>query len=354
MSIFNLIPAITVAFAVTTVFMYALRPVAKSVNLVDRPGGHKSHVGEVPIVGGIAMFAGVFAGLMLLSDPAGVLPSVITASLLLVIIGTLDDKYSLPASGRFMAQIAAVLIMVYGAKLPLTEIGDPFGSGFISMGRFTLIFTMLVTLTMINAYNLIDGVDGLAGSLALIVMLAIAVIGGLGAQSTAIALTVAAAIVGFLLFNFPVAWNHSTRSFMGDSGSTFLGFTIVWVTLGVSQGPERMISPVTCLWFASIPIYDCLTCFIRRALSGKSPLTPGQDHFHHILKHGGMGVRKTLGVLTGLQLFYACVALAAHFASVPDVAMFTVWAVLGLSHRTIIRKIAQLHRHRALGRYRAL
>jgi UDP-GlcNAc:undecaprenyl-phosphate GlcNAc-1-phosphate transferase len=342
----QLIPAIAIAFAVTTTFMIALRPVAKSVNLVDRPGGRKSHVGEVPIIGGIAMFAGILAGLALLDGFTIVPLSVLFASLLLVLIGTVDDKYSLPASVRFVAQISAVLIMVYGAKLPLTEIGDPFGTGIINMGRFTLVFTMLVTLTMINAYNLIDGVDGLAGSLALIVMLAIAAVGGLGAESSAIALTVAAAIVGFLIFNFPVTWNQSTRSFMGDSGSTFLGFTIVWITLGVSQGSERLISPVHCLWFASIPIFDCLTCFIRRALAGKSPLTPGQDHFHHMLKRGGMGVRRILGVLTGLQLFYAIAALTAHFAGVPDVAMFIAWAVLGLSQRAIIRKIAQLHRYR--------
>ena len=349
----EVIPAITIAFAVTTVFMFALRPVAQSVNLVDRPGGRKSHVGQVPIIGGLAMFAGVLAGFTLLDLPAGVLPSVIIASALLVTIGTLDDKYSLPASIRFVAQISAVLIMVYGANLPLTEIGDPFGTGMISMGRFTLIFTMLVTLTMINAYNLIDGVDGLAGSLALIVMLAIAIVGGLGAQSTAMALIVAVAIIGFLIFNFPIASNRSMRSFMGDSGSTFLGFTIVWVTLGISQGPERLISPVFCLWFASIPIYDCLTCFIRRAISGRSPLAPGRDHFHHVLKRGGMDVRKVLGVLTGMQLFYAAAAVSAHFAGIPDVAMFSAWAVLGLSQRTIIRKIAQMHRLRALARHRA-
>ena len=352
MSNFEFIPAIIVAFAVTTTFMFALRPVAQSINLVDRPGGRKSHVGEVPIIGGIAMFAGVFTGLILLDTPGNLLPSVLTASLLLIIIGTLDDRYSLSASVRFVTQISVVLIMVYGAKLPLIEIGDPFGTGLITMGRFTLIFTMLVTLTMINAYNLIDGVDGLAGSLALIVMLSIAVVGGIGAPSTLVALTIAAAIVGFLVFNFPVAWNLSTRSFMGDSGSTFLGFTIVWVTLGISQGPERLISPVYCLWFASVPIYDCLTCFVRRALSGKSPLTPGRDHFHHILRRGGMGVRKILATLTGLQLFYASAALTAHFAGVPDVAMFSAWAILGLSHRSIIRKIAQLHRRRALGKQR--
>jgi len=344
MSEFEVIPAMVVAFAIASAFMFALRPVARGMGLVDRPGGRKSHLGDIPIVGGVAMFVGIFAGISLISGDAYFLRPLFIACFLLLVIGILDDRFRIPAQVRMATQIAAVLIMVYGAGLPLYGIGDPFGSGEISMGRFTLIFTMLVSLTMINAYNLIDGVDGLAGSLALIIFLAIATVAGVGHMATAVALTVSAAIVGFLLFNIPVAWNRTVRCFMGDGGSTFLGFTIVWVTLGISQGPERLISPVTCLWFASIPIYDTLTCFVRRAFAGKSPFTPGRDHFHHVLKRGGFGVRATLGLLTGLQAFYAIVALLAHFAQVPDFVMFASWSVLGLSQRFIINMIAKRHR----------
>ena len=343
----------TVAFAVTTVLMFVLRPLAKSIGLVDRPGGRKSHVGEVPIIGGLAMFIGLFAGLTLVSGAVYSIPIIFVACFLLVIIGVLDDRFQFPASARLTMQIAAVLIMVYGANLPLSAIGDPFGTGEISMGRFTLIFTMLVTLTMINAYNLIDGVDGLAGSLSLIALLAVAVATGLGHTATAAALTVSATVVGFLIFNFPVVWNRKVRSFMGDAGSTLLGFTIVWVTLVVSQGPDRIISPVHCLWFASIPIYDTLTCFVRRALARKSPFTSGRDHFHHTLRRGGFGIRETLGILTGIQGVYAIVALIGHFTQVPDVVMFTGWSILGLSQRFIIKTMAGHRRAVLLRRRRA-
>ena len=67
---------------------------------------------------------------------------------------------------------------------------------------------------------------------------------------------------------------------------------IVWLTLGIAQGGQQVISPVACLWFAAIPIFDCLTCFTRRALRGKSPFSPGRDHFHHTLNRGGFGVRQ--------------------------------------------------------------
>ena len=241
-------------------------------------------------------------------------------------------------------QLAAVLIMFHGSGVPLADIGDPFGFGVIEMGPFTLIFTVLVSLTVINAYNFVDGADGLAGSLALIALLAIALVGGTAYPSTAIALTVAAAVVAFLLFNFPVDMNRSVRAFMGDAGSTFLGFTILWVTLGASQGEARLISPVVGLWFAAIPVWDCLTCFVRRSMAGKSPFTPGRDHFHHILNRGTPKVRRTIVVLTALQFVYAVIGLAGHFAGVADWIMFAGWSVLGLTQYQIICKLATYKR----------
>ncbi len=335
------IAAIAVAFAVTVVFMVSLRPLARSIGFVDRPGGRKTHVGDVPVVGGVAMFAGLIAGFSILNDAVGIHLSLLIASALLVIMGVLDDKHQLPPSIRLLTQIVVVLLMVFGAKLMLADMGNPFGTGVFTLGRATLIFTMLVAVTMINAYNFVDGADGLSGTLALIAFLALAVVGGMDHASSVVALVASAVVVGFLLFNFPVPWNRPVRSFMGDAGSTLLGFTVVWVTLGISQGPAQVISPVICLWFASVPIYDFMTCFVRRVIAGKSPFTPGQDHFHHVLKRGGMGYRMVLGVLTGLQIFYVLIALTAYHSGVPDVVMFTAWSMLGFSQRWVIRSIAR-------------
>ena len=343
----------TVAFAVTAAFMFALRPLANSFGLLDHPGGRKAHVGNVPIIGGLAMFIGVFVGLTLIQGPSAELFTLFVACLLLVAIGALDDRFGLPKTVRFAAQVAAALIMVYGSGLQLHDIGDPFGIGVLSLNGFSLIATVIVTVTIINAYNFVDGVDGLAGSLVLIGLMAVAIAGGVGASSTAIALMVATAIVGFLVFNFPMNGNRRLLSFMGDAGSTFLGFVIVWVALSVSQGSERIISPVYCLWFAAIPIFDCVTCFVRRLLHHKSPLMPGRDHFHHALQRGGLNVRQTLGVLVGLQAMYAATALTGHFAGIPDFAMFAGWSILGLSQCCVIRAIAIYHRYSILRNLRA-
>jgi UDP-GlcNAc:undecaprenyl-phosphate GlcNAc-1-phosphate transferase len=327
--------------------MVAFRPLSLAVGLVDAPGGRKLHVGHIPIIGGLAMFAGIFAGLTLLPYPAKFMHSIFLASALLVVVGALDDRFHVPASARIASQIVAVLLMVFGAGLELSDIGNPFGTGIISMGSFTLIFTMLVTLTMINAYNLVDGADGLAGTLTLIALLSVALVSDIHHSSAAAALTVSGAIIGFLLFNFPTPWNRRVRSFMGDAGSTMLGFAVVWITLGVSQGDARVISPVHCLC-------DCLTCFVRRAMKGKSPFSPGRDHFHHVLFRGGFTVRPALAILTGLQLIYALIAVAAHFAGVGDVVMFTAWSVLFATQRTVIRQMGRLHRCHKLKKLKRL
>ena len=340
----QILPGSAIALLVTIVFMSALRPAARSVGLVDRPGGRKAHIGEVPIIGGVAMFIGVFAGLATLQGASVLIMTLLLASFLLVVIGVLDDKYALTAGVRVAIQVAAVLIMFYGSGFRLADIGDPFGLGVISLGPFELVFTIIVSLTVINAYNLIDGADGLAGSLALVALLAIAFVGGYSDPSTAIALTVSAAVFGFLVFNFPVALNRPVRAFMGDAGSTFLGFTILWIVLGASQGADRLLSPVIGLWFASVPIYDCLTCTIKRTWAGKSPFRPGRDHFHHVLNRGTSQVRRTISILTALQVFYAGIGLAGHYAGAPDVLMFAGWCVLGLTQFLIIRKLAAYKR----------
>jgi UDP-GlcNAc:undecaprenyl-phosphate GlcNAc-1-phosphate transferase len=329
--------------------MLALRPLALSIDMVDRPGGHKSHVGDVPIIGGIAMYLGAAIGLILLSglDPRSYY--LLLAGGLLVIIGLLDDKFSLAASVRMVAQLAAVLIMVFGAGLIMRDIGDPLWTGTIRLGFLALPITALMFITVINAFNLVDGVDGLAGSLAIIALLGIAGVAGVGSAAFAIATVFIAAVSGFLVFNFPVGNKRPYRAFMGDSGSTFIGLAIVWLTVSICQGPSRQISPVTGLWFAALPLYDLFTCFCRRIAKGGSPFMSGVDHFHHVLLRSGMTVREVVGTLAMLQLLYVGFAIATHLAGVSDPIVFAAWAVVGIGQFLVIRACATVFglRHRS-------
>jgi UDP-GlcNAc:undecaprenyl-phosphate GlcNAc-1-phosphate transferase len=298
----------------------------------------------VPIVGGVAMFIGMLVGLVVARDAFLATPYLPVAAALLVLFGLLDDRYGLPPSARLAAQVTVVLIMVYGGELLIRDVGNPFGLGVIGLGPLMVIGTIIITLTVINGFNLIDGLDGLAGSLGLVALLAVMIVGGWSETSTLIAAIMGASIIGFLLFNFPMVANRRVRVFMGDSGSTLIGLVVVWVTISVSQGEGRIASPVICLWFASIPVYDILTCTVRRLLKRRSPLRPDSKHFHHVLKRGGLRVRQVLIALTGLQIIYASLALLAHFAGIPDVVMFVSWSILGLSQFRVLQRFAAMHR----------
>lgn len=342
--------AVLLSFAVTFVFMVALRPLALNVGLVDRPGGRKSHIGEVPVIGGLSMFLGVIVGLMLLPAQYGNTYYLLSAGGVLVGIGLFDDRFGLTAAPRLIAQLIATLIMIYGAGIIVGDLGDFLGVGTIGLGSMAVPVTILVTITVINAFNLVDGVDGLAGSMAIVALAAIALVSMSSASMFAMVSVSLAAIAGFLLFNFPSIANRRIRSFMGDSGSTFLGLIVVWLTIGISQGEGRVVSPVIGLWFAAIPVFDLFTCLVRRILRGKSPFTPGRDHYHHQLKRSGMGVRKVLFVLTLLQAGYATAGLIGHFTQVPETIMFGAWLVLGISQYALIRRFAVLYRHANWGK----
>jgi UDP-GlcNAc:undecaprenyl-phosphate GlcNAc-1-phosphate transferase len=336
--------AAAVSFLLTATLVVALRPLSLRAGLVDSPGGRKNHIGEVPLIGGIAMLLGIFGGMAALGLVNPVTVSVALSMFLLVLVGVIDDARGVMPLVRVLVQIVAVLITVRGTGLMLDSVGNPFGLGEIQLGPFALLGTLMVAITVINAFNLVDGVDGLAGILALVALSGVALVGGAEAMPVIMAVIVAGSIVGFLIFNFPMIANRPYRTFMGDAGSTVLGFVVFWAVLGISQGDTATISPVAGLWFASIPVYDSLTCFVRRIAKRKSPFRPGLDHFHHTLLRGGFLTRKKLYILGGLQAIYATVGAAGFLVGVPDAALFFAWCVLGLSQHSLIALIAARHR----------
>ena len=344
MSDFPVFPAALVAFAVTVALVVALRPVAVTLDLVDKPGGRKRHSGEIPIIGGIAMFIGFLTGLVVLGIANQFIAGIIASLSLLIIVGVIDDATGVPPFVRVLIQVITICTTVFSAHLMIYGLGDPFGVGEIGLGPFALACTLVVGLTVVNAYNLVDGADGLAGVLALIAFAAVALIGGPGSELGMLSLVLGGAVVGYLVFNFPLQVNRRIRTFMGDAGSTLIGFMVFWMVLGISQGESRLISPVAGLWLASIPVYDLLTCFVRRLLRKKSPFTPGRDHFHHTLRRGGLNGLQKLAVLGGLQLVYAFVGVGASIIGVPDYAIFTLWSILGLTQFAVIKAIASRHR----------
>ena len=327
------------AFAVTVVLTLTLRPLALRLRITDRPGGRKQHIGEIPLVGGIAMFIGILVAAMAAVQPTGLWTLLVPAALL-VIVGVIDDRYNVGVSARLAAQICAALIMMIGGGLYLRDIGDPFGTGRLGLGILAIPVSVLVALSVINAFNFIDGIDGLAASMALIGLAAGGLATGLRAPAASVAAMACGATLGFLLFNFPAFRNRRWRTFMGDAGSTLLGFLVVWFALSISQGADRSLSPVAALWFALMPLSDFFSCFIRRVARGKMPLQAGREHFHYMLMRAGLSGRQALAVLVAFSGFYAAVGLIGAIHKLPDWALFAPWFTLLVLQHFIIRGLA--------------
>jgi len=337
------------AFAVTVVLTLTLRPLAVRLCITDKPGGRKQHIGEIPLVGGVAMFIGILVAMMTAVQTTGRWALLVPATVL-VTVGVIDDRYRVGVSARLVAQTCAALIMMILGGLYLRDIGDPFGTGLLGLGILAIPVSVLVTLSVINAFNFIDGIDGLAASMALIALTAGGLTTGVRASAVGVAAMACGATLGFLLFNFPAFRHRRLRTFMGDAGSTLLGFVVVWFALSISQGADRSLSPVAALWFALMPLADFFSCFVRRLARGKMPLHAGREHFHFVLMRAGLSGRQVLAVLVAFSVLYAAVGLIGASEKLPDWALFAPWlTLLGLQH-FIIRGLAvylRLHRWRA-------
>ena len=333
------------AFFVTVGLTFALRPLAIQIGLTDKPGGRKRHTGEIPLVGGIAMFIGTSVVATVSTRTVVDLWYIFLASTLLLAVGALDDRFGMRAGIRLTFQAIAAAVMVLGG-LYLTDIGSPFGPGLVGLGPLAIPLTIIITVTVINAFNFIDGLDGLAASMAIVGLVpGILAVGG-GTATADLVIIACGAILGFLVFNLPGMRKLAVRTFMGDAGSTLLGFTVVWSTIVITQGPVRSLSPVLALWFVLIPLADFFNCFVRRIAKGKWPLQAGREHFHHILMRGGLSTRQIVAVLVGFACLYASIGVLAIRFQVPDWPMFAAWITMVFGQYFIIKRLATWLRYR--------
>lgn len=333
-----------VALIATILLIVLLRPVAIHAGLVDVPNDRKSHRAPTPLVGGLAIFGGMVAGFLLsMGGPApvayGEVYSFFGAGLLLVIVGVADDFFDLPPAVKFVAQILAALVMIFGAGVVLTDVGamTP-GGDLLQLGILTVPFTVFATLGVINALNMCDGLDGLSGSLALTSLSGLIVAAsawGSPADATFL-LILGAAIIGFLLFNRRLLGRKHASIFMGDAGSMFLGFTLVWFAISLSQGESRALRPSAALWFLMVPIFDAVSMMLRRIRKGRSPFAADREHLHDIFLLAGFTVNETVGMIVGLASLGVFVGLASIYLRIPEWAVSAGFLLAGIGYFLMI------------------
>ena len=321
------------AFFGSVSLIVLLRNTARRMGLVDHPYGRKQHEGAIPVVGGIAIF-GAFAFSALLvtqTEPLYPFRSLLGGMALLAFAGVLDDMHDLSALAKLALQCAAALLMAAWGGVYVAQLGDLFGlGGNLVLGGFAIPFTVICVLGLINALNMTDGIDGLAGGLTFISLSALAVLCyALRLPSHLLMLSILiGAVVGFLCFNFRHPLRPRADVFLGDAGSMALGFALCWFAVGVTRATDSAVPPIAMVWIVAVPLLDMAVVILRRAISGRSPLSSDREHLHHLLLRAGLSHAATTWSLLLLALVTAGVGIAVWKYRIPQAWAFSGFAAL--------------------------
>lgn len=276
------------AFLLCAVLIPISLPIARRYGLVDRPGGRKLHECATPVSGGLCILISIVAvGLAFDPMPWLRLPVFFTCIGLLVAVGVWDDLRDISWRIRLLVQVAVAVLMVEWAGLEVRNLHDVFGID--TLGLLTLPFTIFVVVGVINALNMADGVDGLAGGQAVVSLLLLAGFALYAGDLLAVErlLSITAAVAGFLLWNSRFPWQRRARVFLGDAGSMLIGFAIAWYAIRLGQNPAHPVSPVLGPWTIALPLIDCTVLMVRRWRQGRSPFAADRNHLHHLLLDAG-------------------------------------------------------------------
>ena len=321
------------AFCFAFLAIKLFKPIAVDVGLVDKPNARKHHEGQIPLIGGISIFAAVLAASLLWLPNTQELRMYLIASAMMVFIGALDDKFDLKVRIRIVGQIIIASLMIYGVGGYIASLGNLFGLGNIELGPLGIIFTYFAIIVVINAYNMVDGIDGLVGSLSLNTFTAIAILFLMNGNSGYLTypLILATATLPYLMFNLGYFKKYTKKIFMGDAGSMFIGLSVIWLLTIGTQGENASFRPVTALWICAIPLMDMLAIVMRRYRKGKSPFKPDRDHLHHILQRAGLSSRQTLLVISIASVVMSLIGVLGEYFQVAEsieLALFVLMFIL--------------------------
>ena len=306
MSEYIVIGTIIAAFAVAAVLSYFFTPPVKNfahkVGAIDVPkDARRMHKKPIPRLGGLAIYGGFLCSILIFGQLDETMLCVLLGAAIIVALGIFDDVLALGAKLKFVVQIVAAAIPVCIGDLQIglfTNLNPLSDTPFVHLGILAVPVTIIWIVGITNAVNLIDGLDGLAvgvSSIAAIAMLAVALLTG----NMPIAITMAAlagACIGFMPYNL-----NPAKIFMGDTGSTFLGYMLATVSIMGLFKFYAVISFAVPFLILGLPIFDTANAIIRRVAAGRSPMSPDRGHVHHKLIDMGFNQKQAVAILYAIS-----------------------------------------------------
>ena len=285
--------AFVLANRIIPVIIYTVRV----KNLMDEPGDRSAHSTKTPTLGGVGMFVAFAVSLILFGILVGLerpdlvkLLSLVLATIILIFLGIKDDLIALAARKKFLGQLISTGIVIFLTDVRITSFEGLLGIGELPY-LVSVLFTVFVFILVINSFNLIDGIDGLAGTISIIASLSFGLFFLLNNDflMVLVSFSLIGAISAFLRYNL----SGTRKLFMGDSGSMVIGYLLAYqgirfLELNLSEASTFTISngPVLLLAILSFPLLDTLRIFIIRARERRSPFDADRNHIHHRLLRG--------------------------------------------------------------------
>ncbi|MCL1848513.1 MAG: undecaprenyl/decaprenyl-phosphate alpha-N-acetylglucosaminyl 1-phosphate transferase [Clostridiales bacterium] len=294
------------AAAITAALSPLVRRFSIKMGVVDHPGQRKIHQQSIPLLGGLAIFAGFWLTVLTTQALTREIAAFCGGGLLIVISGVWDDVKDIKPWVKLLFQMAAALLVVFYGGLRITFMTSLFGANPQDLGWFALPLTIGWIVGLTNAINLVDGLDGLAAGVSGIAAVTIGLISWMeGFQAVGLmALILGVSALTFLCFNF-----HPAKIFMGDTGALFLGYTLAVLSI---MGLTKMATTVSVflpILVLGVPIFDTLLAIVRRLMNRTPIFTADRDHMHHRLLAMGLSHRNAVLVVYGVCVFLGISAI---------------------------------------------
>ena len=315
------------AFALTAVLLILLAPLARWLGLVDRPDSRKHHIGEVPLIGGVAIFIGLLVLLPFFTGLSAELYWYLTAAGLLVVVGVLDDRFNINIKARIVIEVMAALMMIFGSNLWVGDLGNILIFRELHMPLWlSLPFTIIAVFGITNAWNMIDGMDGLVGTITLIALGSFYFLTHGTALNNLLPSLLIGGTAAYLLFNLGTS-RLLPKVFLGDAGSKLIGFSLVWLLIDATQGGALTgmhLPAVLALFVVGLPLIDMVITTLRRIKKGLPVHEPDRTHIHHVLQQAGFTNQEILLLIGVLSIQINFIGIVMYLLN------WAVWAQFGI------------------------
>lgn len=327
-------------FLFSFLFLFVARKMANIIGLVDKPNYRKRHQGMIPLVGGISVYAGICFTFLITDYRIPHSSLYLLCAGLLVFVGALDDRYDISVKIRALVQAGVAVAMMSYANLTLRNLGHIIGPWEMLLGPFGYLFTLFAVWAAINAFNMVDGIDGLLGGLSCVSFGAMGIVMyDSGHMELALwCFAMIAATLPYILLNLGIL-GPRYKVFMGDAGSTLIGFTVIWILLQSTQGESHPMNPVTALWLIAIPLMDMIAIMYRRLRKGMSPFSADRQHIHHLIMRAGFTPRQAFVLITLSAAILAAIGvIGEHLSFVPEWVMLILFFFAFLLYGVCIKR----------------